>query len=46
MMTPSLRGDSGRVVRASLNEESVRRRSALTDPAAEAHDLNILNAGR
>jgi hypothetical protein len=46
MVTPSLRGFPGRVALASLNEESVRRRSALTDPAAEAQDLSILNVGR
>jgi len=46
MIAPYLRGYPGRVALASLNETPVRRRSALTDPAGEAHDLNILNAGR
>jgi hypothetical protein len=46
MTTPSLRGLPGRAARASLNEVNVRRRSALTNPAAEAQDSNILDAGR
>jgi len=46
MATPYLRGFPGRVAFASLNEASVRRRSSLFDPAAEAQDLNILTAER